>query len=43
MSKDRWRWDWICSWWYRSTETKFEVWINGKVSSALRRSHVTLR
>lgn len=27
MTKPRYRWDWRCSWWYRSTKEAFEIWM----------------
>jgi hypothetical protein len=36
--KDRWRWDWSCSWWYRNTEHTFDVILAGRSISSFRKS-----
>jgi hypothetical protein len=37
MTKSRFRWDWCCSWWYRSTEETFDVVLLGQLVSSFRK------
>lgn len=38
--KPRWRWDWRCSWWCRSTLETFDVVLHGQIVSAFRKKRI---